>query len=377
MSRLNEYTFIITDLVTSNVVDIVELGSLHWDEIYNAPGSGLATARYDAKTTTRENFKDWKRALWAVQGGNIKWGGIIGQTQRRGETRVISVPIHGFWEYYRHRFIRGSTGMIYGQVLRQNELEWRNQEHFHIVKDIIDHCNTFENGDFGMTVVWDSVSGQNATKIHRLYTRPQAAQAVEFLAAKTTGFDFYHEYYWDGDTPRVRLKLRYPARSNVVNETLLFQPQVNTVDTITVLRALNVDGTTGNNASTTGESAITADLTVSAFISANDWTPTGIETIAQKWVEAGDQRSWRFQLLTTGALRFEWSTDGTAGGVLTEDSTNAVPFTDGSDGYVRVVMDVDNGASDYDITFEYSTDGTNWVDLAGPRTFGDEFGDEF
>jgi hypothetical protein len=58
-----------------------------------------------------------------------------------------------------------------------------------------------------------------------------------------------------------------------------------------------------------------------------------------------------------------WSPDGTNGAGLTSTSTVAPTVTDGSTLWVRVTLDVNNGASGSDTVFYTSTDGTTWTQL--------------
>lgn len=62
----------------------------------------------------------------------------------------------------------------------------------------------------------------------------------------------------------------------------------------------------------------------------DDYTPAARSCLVSKWVSAGDQRAWALMLETDGKLTMEWSTNGTAGGVLSYSSTTALPVTNGS-----------------------------------------------
>jgi len=375
MAKLNEYTFIVTKILTGEIINVVDLSSFYWEDIYLAPGEAQATARLDLPTTTTENFADWENMLWAVKGNSIKFGGIIGKTQRRAGSRVLNVPIHGLWGYFRDRFLKNADGMTYGKLVRSNEVEWRNVDYFHIVEDVINHTKAFQNGDIGVDVVYDSLSGQTATKIHRTYSRKRIARIVEELSVRLNGFDFRIEYYWQGNIPKARLRLDYPAHKITSTDLLLHQTQYFKNESIAILKAIDLDGISDISTSTT--ISVSGDLTLILNLKLPDWTPTINLVLNKKWIEVTNQRSWRFTLLTTGQLQLEWSTDGTAGTVITEVSDNPNLLIDNEEGYIQVYLDVDDGAGSYAIEFFYSTDGQNWIPLQGPRQFGDEFGDEF
>lgn len=110
---------------------------------------------------------------------------------------------------------------------------------------------------------------------------------------------------------------------------------------------------------------ITGDLDVRAHVALDDWTPAAMNTMVSKFTTTGNQRSWRFMVFTTGALRVVWSADGT-GTVFTATSTVAPVIADGEDLWVRFTLDVDNGAAGRTITFYTSTDGVTWTVLGAP-----------
>jgi hypothetical protein len=110
--------------------------------------------------------------------------------------------------------------------------------------------------------------------------------------------------------------------------------------------------------------AITGDIDVRVRVAPTTWTATGDQTLAAKWESTTNNRSWLFSLKTTGALGFNWSTNGTAGigekvstAVLGATVTNNQPY------WVRATLDVDNGATGNDVRFYSSPDGTTWTQL--------------
>lgn len=377
---LNEYTFLVTNLLSGDIIGPVEIQSCYWDEIYKAPGAALVTAKFDSPTTTPEFFKDWTNALWIIKGQEIKFGGVMGKIQRRGGTRVLSVPVVGFLEYYRTRHLRNAQGMTYGQLVRVSDIEWREVEPFYIFKDLIDHAHSFADGDIHVGVQWDRLSGKKVTMIYRTFTVKSIGALLGELSDRlSTGFDFEQRYYWDTlRRPRCNFHLTYPAFNRLSKHVLLFQPERTVVEDIPAVNALNTTGTSGSYASATGLTAVTGDIEITAAPRADDWTPGSIATIRSKWGTAGN-RSYRFQILTDGKLRFEWSEDGTTS--IIEDSDIAVSFVDGELGLIRVALDVDNGSGGYDIFFYQSVDdGVNWTTLntfTDSNTFGDTFGDSF
>lgn len=122
-----------------------------------------------------------------------------------------------------------------------------------------------------------------------------------------------------------------------------------------------------NNLATTPDAAvldITGDIDIRVKVAMTDWTPSGLyQGFVEKWGAAGT-RSYGFGLggtLDTGKLIFSWTTDGT--NEIAKTSSVVTGLTDGSTKWVRVTLDVDNGASGNDVKFFTSDDGTTWTQL--------------
>lgn len=128
--------------------------------------------------------------------------------------------------------------------------------------------------------------------------------------------------------------------------------------TLTVDNYLNLPGTAGNYASTPDSATldILGDLDIIAYIKVDDWTPVGGPAVGGKWDTTGNQRSYLFSLVGgTGVLRLNTSTLGTGATVVNGDSTVVTGFADGSGGWVRVTLDVDDGAGNRVYKFYIST----------------------
>jgi hypothetical protein len=80
--------------------------------------------------------------------------------------------------------------------------------------------------------------------------------------------------------------------------------------------------------------------------------------------------SWLFVLKADGTLTFGWSDDGADTGATYKGSGVATGFTDGTAHWVRVTIDVDNGAGDTDVTFYTSEDGATWSQLGAVQNAG-------
>lgn len=119
---------------------------------------------------------------------------------------------------------------------------------------------------------------------------------------------------------------------------------------------MDLDGSVGAYADTPDHASldITTDIDLRAQIKPDSWTPAGPQSLVSKFVSAGNQRSYRLMLETTGQLRFRFSTDGIA--TNSALSSIPVPALPGSTRAVRVTFDANDGGGNRVTTFYYGPD---------------------
>lgn len=137
-----------------------------------------------------------------------------------------------------------------------------------------------------------------------------------------------------------------------------------TTSTLTGRNYLSLNGVPGNHASTPGRAAnaVTGDLDIRVLAALDDWTPTFNQGFVNKNFPSTNSRNFRFAIETSGDLFFQGSTDGTLGNLFFGQSTASPTISDGEPLWVRVTLDVDDGAGNRVITFYTSTDTTLEVD---------------
>ena len=130
----------------------------------------------------------------------------------------------------------------------------------------------------------------------------------------------------------------------------------------TTANYLYLPGVNANSASTPDSAAldITGDIDIRCKVALDDWTPGSINLLLSKNT-SDTNKQYQFYVNTNGTLTFEWSADGPT--ALSSTSSVATGITDGSTKWVRVTLDVDNGASGRDVKFFTSDDGTTWTQL--------------
>lgn len=140
---------------------------------------------------------------------------------------------------------------------------------------------------------------------------------------------------------------------------------------------LFLPGTVSNFASTPDAAAldITGNLDLRCDVALDNWLSLNFDAFVAKWVTLGEQQSFGFDLSNdNGLLRFFHSTNGTD--TLIISSTIAPGFVNGSKHGIRVTVDVDNGASGYDVKFFFedpigvviTADGRKWTQLGDTVT---------
>jgi hypothetical protein len=128
---------------------------------------------------------------------------------------------------------------------------------------------------------------------------------------------------------------------------------------------LYLPGVASNDASAPDAAAldITGDIDIRCKVALDDWTPATEQGLVTKINSS--QFAYGFTVVpTTGRLRFYYSTNGTTLPLV--DSTVSPTVADGATLWVRVTMDVDNGASGNTATFFTSNDGITWTTLGSP-----------
>lgn len=125
---------------------------------------------------------------------------------------------------------------------------------------------------------------------------------------------------------------------------------------IRLINYASLTGASGDYISTPDSAAldITGDIEFIAYVSADDWTMGAFQAFLAKYVAAGNQESYRFGIGVGGMLRIATTANGST--EVFNDSTVAVPFADGTGGWVKGNLDVDNGASFRVANFYISTD---------------------
>lgn len=112
---------------------------------------------------------------------------------------------------------------------------------------------------------------------------------------------------------------------------------------------------------------VSGDFDLRVEVAPEDWSES--QMIAVRYVTTGDQRCWALEILN-GIPTFLWSPDGTLASRIDEAATEAVKGYNGQRIALRVTLDIDNGASGYELRFytgrTVDDDDDDWVLLGSP-----------
>ncbi len=135
---------------------------------------------------------------------------------------------------------------------------------------------------------------------------------------------------------------------------------------------LDLPNITGNYTSTPDTAAldITGDIDIQALV-AVPWSGAGGTNSIVAKLTSG-QSSYAIEIRGTGALRLTWSEDGTAFKFEEATVDPDATLADGALQWIRATLDVDNGASGYDVKFYLGGDALVpvWVQLGATVTGG-------
>lgn len=119
-------------------------------------------------------------------------------------------------------------------------------------------------------------------------------------------------------------------------------------------------GVAGNYFSTPDSAAnsISGDIDIRVYAALDDWTPAALSALVAK---LNSDTGYALYVNITGVLVFKWKQADTT--VLQKSSTVAPTVSDAAALWVRVTLDVDNGAVGNDVKFYTSSDGSTWTQL--------------
>jgi len=119
---------------------------------------------------------------------------------------------------------------------------------------------------------------------------------------------------------------------------------------------------------------ITGDIEIVARVALDDWSPAAAMQLVARY-DASSNRSYSFNIDSSGRLYLSTTTDGTSGTTVTASATSLLSGTpDRTALWLKVTLDVDDGASGKVHSFFYAPDQasepTSWTSLGSTTSAG-------
>lgn len=133
---------------------------------------------------------------------------------------------------------------------------------------------------------------------------------------------------------------------------------------------VDLPGTSGNYISTPDSVAnsVLGDIDIRIKVAMDDWTPAVTQALVSKFDVPVGSDAYRLSILSTGLLDFGVSSTGS--GITDAEQFNMPAFVDGSIHWIRVTLDVDNGAGNKRYIVYTSSNGIIWNQVAAATTAG-------
>lgn len=186
------------------------------------------------------------------------------------------------------------------------------------------------------------------------------ANAVLTLKTSEEAYS-YRDMRWQDVDPTVQWEDLNPTATRSTKTNLILNPSFEPVD-YGKLGYIYLPGVLGYGLETPDAAAldITGDIDIRVKIAPDDWTPAATQAFLGK--DSSGNRSYIFGLGASGALALTTTANGTTSISFTS-TANLSALPDGTVKWVRVTLDVDNGAGGKSANFYTSDDGSLWTQL--------------
>lgn len=222
------------------VRDELPLGNVSIVDRLKGVGSLAASIPLRHPKATSTNLDDENTLIVAERDGVVVWAGPLLNTDLSVGAENISLQCEGVWNLIRRRVIRSNTGMTYG-TSAAGEVRFSAVDQFRIVEDLIAHMNTVRD-DLGLTVAYDSLSGQTRDRTYEADKAKSLGEAIEQLSDVQNGFDWAVEVGGTVDDLTFTLRLSYPRRGRDTGYRLDWYAPLTTTTAVAAEALLDGDG---------------------------------------------------------------------------------------------------------------------------------------
>lgn len=353
------------------------------DVSVNAAGTATLFSNTNISANSGTNLPQtifpYYRAIWYMNSSGIF--GLYGATPRKSSDDLDGIfPLIDFT-----RPVTGGTAVIYNILCACFMFTYNDPLTGTGRKVLAVYFNkkwfVASQGDslIGMTTATlttgDTIYADDGTRIYAMFSSASGAVNSKLQTA-----------LWDmGEMVRLKQALMLGVECNVPAGVASISPTVDTelssqaptnsfassfsftwygITPVGGLNYLNLPGGAADFATTPDSTNldIVGDIDIQVYLAATDWTPANRNPIVEK--AASFDVAFIFDLRTDGKLTMTTSTNGIS--QVISVSTAAVGAADGSPIWIRVTVDVDNGASGNTVTFYTSPDEVVWTTLGIP-----------
>ncbi|WP_043471030.1 hypothetical protein [Kitasatospora sp. MBT66] len=212
------YRVLICDLRSDQLLDVLPLWGVSFDEFLGKTGSLRATVHLvtaELAARARAALVPGRTALWVERAGAIWWGGILWTSSLASDERgELSLALQAAtWDsYLAHR-------MLY------DTLQADGVDQFDIVRTLISYTAAQPGGDIGIEVD-TAVSGVARDRTYSRYDQPFVRDLIEQLSRVERGFEWRIASTRDPDSGRrvKQLQLGHPVIRAGSTEVVLTRP---------------------------------------------------------------------------------------------------------------------------------------------------------
>ncbi|MCG6499184.1 hypothetical protein [Kitasatospora sp. A2-31] len=212
------YRVLICDLRSDQLLDVLPLWGVSFDEFLGKTGSLRATVHLvtaELAARARAALVPGRTGLWVERAGAIWWGGVLWTTSLASDEHgELSLALQAAtWDsYLSHRILFDS-----------HQAEQVDQ--FDIVRNLIEYSAAQPGGDIGIEF-GSELSGVRRDRFYSRYDQPYIRDLIEQLSRVERGFEWRIASTRDPDTGRriKRLQLGHPVIRAGANEVVLSRP---------------------------------------------------------------------------------------------------------------------------------------------------------
>lgn len=245
------YRLVVADLRTDEVVDVLPIGGVSYDDYIGKSGSfsgSIPLPGPGIAARVRQVLLPGRTMLYLERDGQVSWGGALWtRTPARDARGQMTCAVQA----------AGLESILRGHRLLFDNLTFTGVDQMEIARQLVAYTQALTGGQLGIEIDYSQMSGTLRDRTYSRYDLPWIGQLLDQLSAVQGGPEWRIQIYRDSSGVRHRrLILGTPLLPSAATDTVLTSP-----------------------AGARGEGAITAySLPEDATVQANTWISRGAST---------------------------------------------------------------------------------------------------